>query len=217
MSGAAGREPVVGAVTLHQSASAPARLAAAHRFLESLPPASEALIVGAARDAVDDFAREGAARRGATFGLHRFSLRRLATRLAAPRLAGRRLAPATRLGAEAVAARAAFEELGRGTLGVLAPIAGLRSFGRTLASTLEDPRLGGVEAGELSACGAVGADLDALSREYARQLGQAHLVDIPELYRLAAEVVAAGDPVDVPLDVPVVLLDVPVAHQRSQR
>ncbi len=204
----------MGAVTLHQSASAPARLAAAHRFLESLPPASEALIVGAARDAVDDFAREGAARRGATFGLHRFSLRRLATRLAAPRLAGRRLAPATRLGAEAVAARAAFEELGRGTLGVLAPIAGLRSFGRTLASTLEDLRLGGVEAGELSACGAVGADLDALSREYARQLGQAHLVDIPELYRLAAEVVAAGDPVDVPLDVPVVLLDVPV-HDRA--
>ena len=204
----------MGAVTLHRSASAPARLAAAHRFLESLPPGAEALVVGAARDAVDDFVREGAARRGATFGLHRFSLRRLATRLAAPRLAGRRLAPATRLGAEAVAARAAFEELGRGTLGYLAPIARLRSFGRTLASTLEDLRLGGVEADELSACGAVGADLDALSREYARQLGQAHLVDIPELYRLAAEVVTAGDPVDVPLGVPVVLLDVPV-HDRA--
>ncbi len=205
----------MGAVTLHQSASAPARLAAAHRFLESLSPGSEALIVGAARDAVDDFVREGAARRGATFGLHRFSLRRLATRIAGPRLAGRRLAPATRLGAEAVAARAAFEELERGTLGYLAPIAGLRSFGRTLASTLEDLRLGGVEADDLSGCGAVGADLDALSRQYARQLGQAHLVDIPDLYRLAAEVVAAGDPVDVPLDVPVVLLDVPVRDRAA--
>ena len=206
----------MGPVTLHRSASAPARLAAAHRFLESLPPASEALIVGAARDAVDDFVREGAARRGATFGLHRFSLRRLATRLAAPRLAGRGLAPATRLGAEAVAARAAFEEAGRGALGYLAPIAGLRSFGRTLASTLEEVRRAGVEAGALPACGAVGADLDALSREYARQLDEARLVDLPELYRLAAAVVEAGEPVDVPLDVPVVLLDVPV-HDRAAR
>ena len=204
----------MGAVTLLQSASAPARLGAAHRFLESLPPASEALIVGAARDAVDDFAREGAARRGATFGLHRFSLRRLATRIAAPRLAGRRLAPATRLGAEAVAARAAFEEARRGALGYLAPIAELRSFGRTLASTLEDLRLGGVAAEDLSARGAVGADLDALSRQYARQLDQARLVDIPDLFRLATAAVTARDPVDVPLGVPVVLLDVPV-HDRA--
>ena len=204
----------MGAVTLHRSASGPARLAAAYRYLEGLPPASEALIVGAARDAVDDFVREGAARRGATFGLHRFSLRRLATRIAAPRLAGRRLAPATRLGAEAVAARAAFEEVERDGLGYLAPIAGLRSFGRTLASTLEDLRLGGIAADELTAGGAVGADLDALSREYARQLEKARLVDIPDLYRLATAVVAAGDPLDVPLDAPVVLLDVPV-HDRA--
>ncbi len=211
----------MGAVTLHRSASAAARLAAAHRFVESLPPASEALVVGAARDAVDDFVRENAARRGAAFGLHRFGLRRLATRIASPRLAARGLAPATRLGAEAVAARAAFEaarpaadEAGRGALGYLAPIAKLRSFGRTLASTLEDIRGGGIEAGALSACGPVGADLDALSREYARQLDEARLVDLPELYRLAAAVVEAGEPVDVPLDVPVVLLDVPV-HDRA--
>ena len=227
----------MGAVTLHRSAGAAARLAAAHRFVESLPPASEALVVGAARDAVDDFVRENAARRGAAFGLHRFSLRRLATRVASPRLAARGLAPATRLGAEAVAARAAFELLRPSTdpaataggaeavaaradrdeadsLDYLAPIAGLRSFGRTLASTLEDVRAGGVEADALSACDAVGADLAALSREYARQLDEARLVDLPELYRLAAAVVEAREPVDVPLDVPVVLLDVPV-HDRA--
>ena len=220
MSGAEGA-PAAGAVTLHRSASAAARLAAAHRFVDSLPPASEALVLGAARDAVDDFVRENAARRGAAFGLHRFSLRRLATRIASSRLAARGLAPATRLGAEAVAARAAFEsarppsdEAGRGALGYLAPIAKLRSFGRTLASTLEDIRGGGIEAGALSACGPVGTDLDALSREYARQLDEARLVDLPELYRLAAAVVEAGEPVDVPLDGPVVLLDVPV-HDRA--
>ncbi len=242
MSGAEGA-PAVGAVTLHRSASAAARLAVAHRFVESLPAASEALVVGASRDAVDDFVRDSAARRGAAFGLHRFSLRRLATRIAAPRLAARGLAPATRLGAEAVAARAAFEllqpltdpatpadpvaaraafeaarpaadEAERGALGYLAPIAKLRSFGRTLASTLEDVRAGGVEAEALSACDPVGADLDALSREYARQLDEARLVDLPELYRLAAAVVEAREPVDVPLGVPVVLLDAPV-HDRA--
>ena len=50
---------------------------------------------------------------------------------------------------------------------------------------------GGVEADALSACGAVGADLAALSSEYARQLEAARLADLPELYRLAAAVVAA--------------------------
>ena len=213
MSGAEGA-PAVGAVTLHRSASAAARLAAAHRFVEGLPPASEALVVGAARNAVDDFVRESAARRGAAFGLHRFSLRRLATRLAAPRLAARGLAPATRLGAEAVAARAAFEALD--DLDYLAPIARSRSFGRTLASTLEEVRGAGVEADAVSARGAVGADLDALSSGYARQLEAARLVDLPELYRLATAVITAGEPVDVPLDVPVVLLDVPI-HDRAAR
>ena len=211
----------MGAVMLHRSASAAARLDAAHGFVEGLPAASEALVVGASRDAVDDFVRDNAARRGAAFGLHRFSLRRLATRIAEPSLAARGLAPATRLGAEAVAARAAFEaarpaagETGPGGLGYLAPIAKLRSFGRTLASTLEDVRAGGVEADGLSACDPVGADLDALSREYARQLDEARLVDLPGLYRLAAAVVEAREPVDLPLDVPVVLLDVPV-HDRA--
>lgn len=206
----------MGALTLQRSASAPARLAAAHRFVDSLPPASEALIVGATRDAVDDFVRDGAARRGATFGLHRFSLRRLAARIAAPRLARRRLVPASRLGAEAVAARAAFEENKAGALDYLAPIAGLRGFGRTLADTLEELRLGGVDTDGPADCGAVGADLDALARQYVRQLDQAGLVDGPGLYRLATEATAAGDEIDLPLDVPVVLLDVPV-HDRAVR
>ena len=206
----------MGAVTIHRSASASSRLAAAHRFVESLPPASEALIVGAARDAADDFVRDGAVRRGAAFGLHRFSLRRLATRLATPRLARRGLAPASRLGAEAVVARAAFEETAQGGLEHLAPIAGLRSFGRTLAATLEELRLGGIGDDDLSACGAVGADLDALARQYARQLGRAGLVDVADLYRLATEAVTEGERVDVPLDVPVLLLDVPV-HERVVR
>ena len=205
----------MGAVTLHPSATAAARIAAAHRFLDTVSPATEALLVGASREAVDDFARELSTRRGATFGLHRFSLRQLAARVASTALARRGLAPATRLGAEAVAARAAFEELDQDTLGHLAPIARLRSFGRTLAATLEDLRLGGVSTERLDVCGAVGVDVVLLARRYALQLEQANLVDLPDLYRLAAAAVGGKDPVGVPLDVPVLLLDVAVRDEAT--
>ena len=200
----------MGAVTLHSSAAAAARVAAAQRFLDTLSPATEVLLVGASRDAVDDLARELSARRGATFGLHRFSLGQLAARVASTALARRGLAPATRLGAEAVAARAAFEELEQDTLGYLEPIARLRSFGRTLASTLEDLRLAGVGPARLGVCGALGADVELLARRYAQQLEQANLIDLPDLYRLAAVAVSGPDPVGVPLEIPVLLLDVPV-------
>ena len=205
----------MGAVTLHPSATAAARIAAAHRFLDTVSPATEALLVGASRDAVDDFARELSARRGATFGLHRFSLGQLAARVASTQLARRGLAPATRLGAEAVAARAAFEELEQDTLRYLGPIARLRSFGRTLASTLEDLRLGGVSPERLGVCGAVGADVELLGRRYAQQLADANLIDLPDLYRLAAAAVSGPDPVGVPLEVPVLLLDVPVRDEAT--
>lgn len=205
----------MGAVTLHPSATAAARIAAAHRFLDTVSPATEALLVGASRDAVDDFARELSARRGATFGLHRFSLGQLAARVASTQLARRGLAPATRLGAEAVAARAAFEELEQDTLRYLGPIARLRSFGRTLASTLEDLRLGGVSPERLGVCGAVGADVELLARRYAQQLADANLIDLPDLYRLAAAAVSGPDPVGVPLEVPVLLLDVPVRDEAT--
>ena len=205
----------MGAVTLHPSATAAARIAAAHRFLDTVSPATEALLVGASRDAVDDFSRELSARRGATFGLHRFSLGQLAARVASTQLARRGLAPATRLGAEAVAARAAFEELEQDTLRYLGPIARLRSFGRTLASTLEDLRRGGVSPERLGVCGAVGADVELLARRYAQQLADANLIDLPDLYRLAAAAVSGPDPGGVPLEVPVLLLDVPVRDEAT--
>ena len=109
-----------------------------------------------------------------------------------------------------MAARAAFEELEQGTLGYLGPIARLRSFGCTLASTLEDLRLGGVSPERLGVCGAVGADVELLARRYARQLEHANLIDLPDLYRLAAAAVSGPDPVGLPLELPVLLLDVPV-------
>ncbi len=218
----------MGHVTLHRSAAAATRLAAAHRFLDALSPATEALVVGATREAVDDLVREQSVRRGATFGLHRFSLRQLAVRVTATHLAERGLAPSTRLGAEAVAARAAFDELEQGTLSYVSPIARLRSFGRTLASTLDELRLSDVDTDRLDQCGVVGGDLELLAARYGQHLEQARLIDMPGLYRLAASTIASTTNAHragmletdsaggLRLDVPVVLVDVPV-HDEATR
>ena len=77
-------------------------------------------------------------------------------------------------------------------------------------------RLGGISPERLDVCGAVGADVDLLARRYALLLEQAKLIDIPDLYRLAAAAVSGTDPVGVPLEVPVLLLDVPVRDEATR-
>ena len=62
-------------------------LDAARRFLEALPPAAEATLVGASREAADELVRALSTTRGATFGWHRFSLPQLASRAASLDLA----------------------------------------------------------------------------------------------------------------------------------
>ena len=94
------------------SSSLPRRNSVSSRRARSFATASPVDRCGSwrpSRGSVDDLARSVARECGATIGLHRFSLTQLAARLAAPVLADARLAPATYLGSEAVAARAAFE------------------------------------------------------------------------------------------------------------
>ena len=69
------------------SASARVRLEAAAAFVADCPAATEVLVVGATREAADDFCRGVAVTRGATFGLHRFTLGQLASRIATATLA----------------------------------------------------------------------------------------------------------------------------------
>ena len=196
------------------SPAAATRVEAARRFVVSADPATEVLLVGDSRDAVDDFARGISAARGSSFGLHRFSLWQLATKLAGNELARKGLAPATGLGAEAVAARSAFEELTAGTLDYLAPVARLRSIGRTLATTLDDLRHASVDNGRLTGLGEGGANLSALARRYEEQLARASLVDLAVLFQTAASA-ASGDEAGVPLGGPVVFLDVAVGDEAT--
>ena len=113
------------------SAAAAARIEAAHRFVADQGPAADCLVVGESRRALDDFARDAAARSGASFGLQRFGVRQLAVRLAGPLLGRRGCRIATGLNVDAVAARAAFEARRAGELGALEAVARLPSFART--------------------------------------------------------------------------------------
>jgi RecB family exonuclease len=194
-------------VEIVESAAAAARLGVVTRFLASLAPGTEVLIVGASRDAVDDLVRGLAA--GASFGLHRLTLTQLAARLAAPALSAQGLATCTRLAAEAVATRATFDALGRGTIPFFAPVARCPGFGRTLAATLTELRGAGIAPDRLAAQGAPADQLAALLEEYERQLADAALADRAALLQAATAAVAAT-PVDPLVGLPLALIDVPI-------
>src|SRR6266566_5738073 len=105
-----------------QSPSATERIAAAAEFIRSFAAATELLLVGSSREAVDDLVRGLAHRKGATFGLHRFSFTQLAARLAIRRLAAAGVTPSSAVGAEALAARVAYEAAMRNALPYFAPV-----------------------------------------------------------------------------------------------
>ncbi|MGE0449613.1 MAG: PD-(D/E)XK nuclease family protein [Vicinamibacterales bacterium] len=192
------------------SPSAAVRIDAARQFVLEQHPAAEVLIVGATRGAADDFARVIATTRGATFGLHRFSLTQLAARLAAPLLAAHRQAPATGLGIEAVAARAAYEVAADPGLGYFGPVATSPGFPRALARTLEELALAGVRSDALGRAGAGASDLAALLDSFDRQFDRASTVDRAAFLETATR--AAGG-IHAPFaGARIVLLDVAIAN-----
>ena len=204
-------------ITILTTPAAETRIEAAAGALRRGLGRGEVLLVGETREAVDDLARDIAAEAGATFGLHRFSLRQLAVSLATVDLAGRGLAPASGLAMEAVAAHAAFEESKREALDYLQPIAGFRSFGRTLAATLRDLRHADTDIEHARQLDRSGPDIARLARRYAQLLDDAGLVDGAALCRAAARVVreGAGGSEGAPLDGVLVLLDVAVTDEAT--
>jgi ATP-dependent helicase/nuclease subunit B len=185
--------------------SAAERLGIASEFIGRFPAGTEILLVGPTRDAVDDLVREIARQRAATFGLHRFSLLQLAVRLAMPRLAESSRTPASGLGTEAVAARAAFESSKAGHLNYFGPVADLPGFVHASTSTLSEIRLAGVPAGQLEAFGASGHDNAELLKNYEQQLVEASLADRAGILSVATDAVLAHEGRFVGL--PLLLLD----------
>src|SRR5438445_3625377 len=189
-----------------KSSSAAERLRAASAFVERAPSATEVLIVGASREAADDFSRRVTAARGATFGLHRASLTQLGVRLAAAEMARGALAPSTARGAAAVAARVIFQALQEGALAYFAPVARFPGFARALAATLSELRLGGVAAGALAKLDVPARDVAELARRFNAQLEDGKIADRAALLAMATRAIAD----DAVRRIPMLLLDVPI-------
>ena len=192
---------------LFVSSSGARRIEAVEAFLCSLDPGREALLVGATRDAADDVARDLALRRDALFGVYRTGWRELITRLAIPSMANAGLAPASSLGAEAVAARAAFDALEAGEIEALRDVSRFPGFSRALARTLGELRLAEISA-EAPEWPEDEVDLRELMRRFDRELERAGIVDRAMLTRFAMYNVETEAPKWI-RGLPLVLLDVP--------
>jgi CRISPR/Cas system-associated exonuclease Cas4 (RecB family) len=195
-------------VRLIESSATEVRLAEARAFVrERAAAGSDLLIVGASRGAADDLARSVAIQSGATVGIYRFSLTQLAARLAAPALAEQSSAPATFLGSEAVAARAAFEAARVRALDYFEPVARTPGFARALARTLQELRLAHVGPPALASLPLGGGDLASLLEQFESQFVGASATDRAALIETATRMTAAPA---VSLSGPLLLLDVPV-------
>jgi CRISPR/Cas system-associated exonuclease Cas4 (RecB family) len=187
------------------------RLAVAREFLRARHPLVPTLIVGASRGAADDLAREVAVGAPATFGLQRVSLTQLAARSAMVALAMDGHTPSTWLGAEAVAARAAFDATRQRSLKYFAPVASTPGFPRALARTLQELRLAGVEGRHLQRAARGGADLADLLERVAESFERASSVDRTALFETATSAIRHAHP--APL---VVLVDLVLDRRAEQ-
>jgi CRISPR/Cas system-associated exonuclease Cas4 (RecB family) len=191
-----------------ESAAAELRLAEARAFVDRHVRGGGLLMVGASRGGVDDLARAAARDHVATMGLHRFGFGQLAARLAAPVLAARGIAPATWLGSEAVAARAAFDAQRDAELTYFEPVARMPGFPRALARTIQDLRLARVRPAALGELPLGGADLEILLERFERQFAEASATDRAALFEAAVE--GARSPFHQLAGRPLLLVDVPL-------
>ncbi len=202
-------------IRLFESARARDRLDAARAFVAARPAGSDVLVVAPLRETADDFVRECARDAGGTFGIHRFGFWGLVSWVASSELASAGLAPATPLGAEAVAARAAFDAKEARAIPRLAELAAFPGFAQALAATLDELGLAGEDAVRLRAAGAEYAELAELASRYGREVERARIADRATLLRLATW--AWRRPHHAALrSAPLLLLDVPVTSRRAR-
>ncbi len=175
-------------VRVIESSATELRLREAREFVRDRVTRREVLIVAGSRGAADDLARSIAVHASATVGLHRFSLTQLAARLSAPVLAGDGKTPATALGAEAVAARAAFDAHEAGALRYFEPVSRMPGFPRALARTLQELRLALVGSEALRPHPLGGPDLSVLLAKFEEQFSAASSTDRATLFKTATDV-----------------------------
>src|SRR5438876_2494341 len=191
------------------SARAEERIAVARSWLETLPPASEAVVIASNPEAGDDLVRAFAEKGGAFFGIQRLTLNRLIGILAASDLAVSGGVAAAGLAAEAVAARAAFRLKDDPRIAYFSPVVGLPGFSGALARTLAELRLAGITPAALAGLDQRCAALAPLLERFTAELHEASLLDRAAMIA-AARAVVATDPACRFTRVPTLLLDVAV-------
>src|SRR5262245_14026862 len=193
---------------------AASRAAAARSWLAALPADAEALVLGATWEAADDLLRDTVAAGGARFGVVRLTLDRLAARLATRALTQAGRTPTTSLSLVAVVARAVHLLLADGRLEYFEPVARGPGFAAAVARTLGELRMNRVGPEALDGVARGGADLARIARAVDRELAVRQLADRATVYAAALDVLEAGR---APLaGLPLLLLDVPVDHQREE-
>ena len=175
-------------------------------WIDSLGWPGEILILAPTRAAADELARALALSHQGRMGLHRWTPAQLAAALATPELASTGLAPLSRLGLEALAARAGYRSREADSAGYFAPVSGMPGFSRSLASTLRDLRLAQARSDRLAQCSRGGPDLAILLELFTQELQTHALADRATLLELAAGALDGESPW---AGLPVVLLDVP--------
>ena len=118
----------------------------------------------------------------------------LITRIAGFELARLGVTPMSALGAEALAARAAFETLQADALQYFTPVARTKGFPGSLAATLNDLRLSGFAPDDLPDSGEALDDLRILLRRYLSLLQAGNLADRARLIGTATDVLRAASP-----------------------
>ncbi len=190
-----------------RSPSARERVAAATRWLAERRAGEPVLVVAASSDAASELLRGAASARGAAFGWHRATLPRVAAELARPALVAAGLVPAGALATQALTARVVHELARAGLLGrfeALAPGPGLvRALARTLAE-LRHARLASADVE------AQAPELAAALRVYEQELARAELADRAGVFERALAVAADRTARAPWLDLPTLLLDVPL-------
>ncbi|MEQ1757152.1 MAG: PD-(D/E)XK nuclease family protein [Vicinamibacterales bacterium] len=200
------------ALLVFSSASADARLHAAHSALAPVAQHPRITIIGASRGAADDFARRLASEAASTFGIARFSLTQFAARTALLTLARQGSTPSTSLVTEAVSTRAAFDAAQAATLGYFGAVARTPGFPRALARTLGELRGADLNATAVQPVSRVGADLARLLEHFERAIADAGTSDRAHLFQVATMCLLSSHPGGT-----FVLLDVPVLDRVERR
>lgn len=186
------------------------RRSAAARLLRAEEMADlqgDVVIIGATREAADDFARTIATARAATFGMHRFSLAQFASRITRLEAARRAITPAASLMLDALTARAAHDAAADG-LQYFGPVARTPGFPRAVRCTVTELRLAELQADQVATARVVGRDVASLLEHYEAALDEHAISDLADLFSTAAELLET-DPPDL-AGASFVLLDVPV-------